>query len=229
MVAAHSPQVPAPISTRETPYHSHDMRLPQPLRLMLRYLALKHNKFTAIWLRFGAVSNEDFNEHLRKNRKVYGIGTNCSINHDIVITDPPYVRIGNNVCLSSCTLVGHDASIFILNNIYQNKYDSVGPIDIKDNVYIGIGAIVLPNTVIGPNAIVAAGAVVTSDVPPGSIVGGVPAKVIGTVDALAKKLEASTKSAPWSHLIAARQGAYDQKMESQLVALRTAHFWGGRD
>ena len=49
---------------------------------------------------------------------------------------------------------------------------------IKDNVLIGMGAIVMDGAVVESNTIIAAGAVVTKDVPPYSIVGGVPAKVI---------------------------------------------------
>lgn len=51
----------------------------------------------------------------------------------------------------------------------------------------GGGCIITPNTVIGPNAIVAAGSVVTKDVPEGVIVGGNPANIIGRVEELVNK------------------------------------------
>lgn len=53
------------------------------------------------------------------------------------------------------------------------------PIVIHDFVWIGVGAIILQGVEIGEGAVVAAGAVVTKDVPPYSVVGGVPAKIIG--------------------------------------------------
>ena len=64
----------------------------------------------------------------------------------------------------------------------------MGTIEIFDNVVIGSDSTILYNTRIGPNAIVAAGSVVTKDVPEGAIVGGNPARVIGkTEDLLAKR------------------------------------------
>jgi len=70
----------------------------------------------------------------------------------------------------------------MLNRAYGVKLDSVGKIDIRDNVFVGYGAIVMPNVTIGPNAIVAAGAVVMrGDYPDNSLIAGNPAKVIRTL------------------------------------------------
>lgn len=52
------------------------------------------------------------------------------------------------------------------------------PITIRDNVWFGAGVQVLPGVTIGEGAVIAAGAVVTKDVPPRTLVAGVPAKVI---------------------------------------------------
>jgi acetyltransferase-like isoleucine patch superfamily enzyme len=149
----------------------------------------------------------------------------CLINLDVCITDPEYVRLGNNVCLSSCTLLGHDGSIAVLNKAYNTRLDSVGKIDIKDNVFIGIGAIILPGVTIGPNAIIGAGAVVTKDVAEGDIVGGVPTRPIGRVDDLVNRLEKTTRELPWADLILQREGSYHPLIEPELKHQRIAHFY----
>ena len=105
------------------------------------------------------------------------------------------------------------------------KLDKVGKVDIKDNVFVGHGAIVLPDVTIGPNAIIAAGAVVTRDVPENSIVAGVPARVIGSLNEHVKKLEAETKTLPWFDLIQSREGGYDAAMEPVLKNKRIKFFF----
>ena len=91
--------------------------------------------------------------------------------------------------------MGHDGSIAMLNRAYNLKLDSAGKIDIGDNVFIGYGAIVLPNVTISSNAIVGAGAVVTKDVAEGDLVAGVPARPIGRVEDESEKI-ASPNSKP---------------------------------
>ncbi len=56
------------------------------------------------------------------------------------------------------------------------------PVHIKRNAWIGMGAIILPGVTIGENAIIAAGAVVSKDVPDNALVGGTPAKMIKSLD-----------------------------------------------
>ena len=58
---------------------------------------------------------------------------------------------------------------------------STNPVTIEDDVWIGANAVILPGVTIGNHCVVAAGAVVTKDVPPHSLVAGVPAKVIKNI------------------------------------------------
>ncbi len=158
---------------------------------------------------------------------LYSCGTTPTINVGCNITDPYLVRIGNNCALSACTLLGHDAVVHIVNRERGLKLDSVGFIDIRDNSFIGHGAIVMPNVRIGPNAVVAAGSVVTKDVLPNTIVGGAPAKVIGSYDEMVERLKKRSASYPWIELIEQREGSFDAALEPRLREMRVKHFYGG--
>ena len=68
-------------------------------------------------------------------------------------------------------------------DFYDRAVLTCKPVHIKRNAWIGIGSTILPGVTIGENAIVAAGAVVTKDVPDNAMVGGVPAKIIKMLDA----------------------------------------------
>lgn len=192
---------------------------------VVRKLAFKYGKFSFLYRRVCRPRGEEYAQYLRKHGRFYHIGDHCSILTSTVFTNPEYVRIGNNVHFSSCILIGHDGSVAMLNRAYNVKIDSVGKIDIRDNVFIGLNALILPNVTIGANAIVAAGAVVTKDVLEGDIVAGVPARPIGRVENLVKKLQAQTNSLPWVDLINSRKGAFDSELEPLLIQKRVAYFY----
>lgn len=95
------------------------------------------------------------------------IGDNVWIGYDTLLetSRPHLVSIGNNVVISMrAMLIAH--------------FRGATSIRIEDDVFIGPGAIILPNVVIGRGSVVTAGAVVSSSVPPKSVVQGNPARVI---------------------------------------------------
>jgi acetyltransferase-like isoleucine patch superfamily enzyme len=90
------------------------------------------------------------------------------------------IRIGNQVNLGPlAAIIGANHGVAVGVPIQQQPHRSE-PVTIGNDVWIGAGAIVLPGVCIGAGAVVAAGAVVTADVPPGAMVAGVPAVVIGS-------------------------------------------------
>jgi tetrahydrodipicolinate N-succinyltransferase len=74
-------------------------------------------------------------------------------------------------------ILTHDASFFIHTRRYR-----FAPVNIGDRVFVGYGAIIMPGITIGDDSIIGAGAVVTRDVPRNTVVGGVPASVLGSTD-----------------------------------------------
>lgn len=107
-------------------------------------------------------------KHYGSDNEFLSIGSFCSIAEKV-----NFILGGNHVYENVLTYP-------IRANIMNQGYEATsnGPIIIKDDVWIGFGATILSGVHIGQGAVVAAGAVVTKDVPPYAIVGGVPAKVI---------------------------------------------------
>ena len=116
----------------------------------------------------------------------------CCINNavgDVIIGD--YTRIGlHNTIIGPVTIGNHvnlaqGITVTALNHNFSEadkRIDeqgvSTGQVVIGDDVWIGANAVVLPNVSIGRHCVIAAGAVVTKDVPDGCVVAGIPAKII---------------------------------------------------
>ena len=116
----------------------------------------------------------------------------CCINNavgDVTIGD--YTRIGIHctvigpVCIGNHVNLAQGITVTALNHIFKDssrRIDEQGvstkPVVIGDDVWIGANAVILPGVTIGSHCVVAAGAVVTKDVPPHSLVAGVPARII---------------------------------------------------
>lgn len=106
------------------------------------------------------------------------IGKNVFINFDCVFLDLGGITIEDNVLIApkvSLLSEGHPVDPADRQSLVP------GPIHIKKNAWIGANATILPGVTIGENAVVAAGAVVSKDVPANTIAGGVPAKILRTI------------------------------------------------
>ncbi len=102
-----------------------------------------------------------------------------------------FVNQGVTIHAAAGIAIGDDVMIGDLVAVYDTNFHEVDPaagvvtkpVEIGRNVWIGRGAVVLPGVTIGEHSVVAAGAVVSADVPPRSVVAGNPARVVREVDA----------------------------------------------
>lgn len=113
--------------------------------------------------------------HIRAPKGIH-IGSNVSIGPGVLLDGRKGLEIGNSA------VIAYDAIIWTLNHDY-NDVHFVGkgaPVKIGSYAWVCSRSVILPGITVGEGAVVATGAVVTKDVPPYTIVGGIPAKVIGT-------------------------------------------------
>lgn len=110
------------------------------------------------------------------------IGDNTFIGHMCSIRIGKQVNIGNNCLIAAGTTIadidGHPLDAKRRRDGETSALEDIHPISIGDDVWIGADALIMKGVHIGDRAIVAARSVVTKDVPPDTIVAGIPAKVV---------------------------------------------------
>ncbi len=195
--------------------------VPRPIARLLRYLAVERGIGIGLYRRLCRPDGLAWAQLLKRRGTLRTIGDDCSVLTNVVITDPQFVVLGNNVRLSGCTLFCHDGAVNMVNRAYGSRLDRFGKIVIGDDVFIGHQAVVLPGTTIGNKVLIGAGAVVSGMVPDNSVMVGVPARKVGTLDDLHRRWSADAETCPWPHL-----GTGEQRPSAELERLRAAHFFG---
>lgn len=145
------------------------------------------------YLKKKLVPMSKYPDYLRK--KGVNIGENCEIYKSANFGSEPYlITLGNHVRINAgVQLITHDGGYWVLRNECSRfgsefcNIDYLDEIRIGNNVHVGTNAIIMPGVCIGDNCVIACGAVVTKNVKANSIVGGVPAHYIESLNEYVEK------------------------------------------
>lgn len=124
--------------------------------------------------------------HLRLNKNcVFTAKKNVFVGSGVLINSGCYFEAKAPITIGNGVLIGYEATIVTTNHLYSDPTRLIKdqglvshPVTIQDDVWIGTKAIILPGVTVGTGSVIAAGAVVTKNVAPYTVVGGVPAKFI---------------------------------------------------
>lgn len=109
---------------------------------------------------------------------------------ELSIAENSYLNDGVIICAAQSIVIGRDAKIADMTYIYDTDFHEVSPdapirvapVKIGNNVWIGAKSMILAGSVIGDHSVIAAGSVVTGNIPAKSLAAGIPAKVIKPLD-----------------------------------------------
>ena len=134
--------------------------------------------------------------HLRFPAAIRRQGRDCICHWTAELKFPDNIELGDGVIIGAETTLGAHSPIRLGNHVRLSKGVTIetagldfsghsapyphisAPITLEDDVWVGTGATILGGVTVGRGAVIAAGALVVTDIPAGSIAGGVPAKVI---------------------------------------------------
>lgn len=183
--------------------HSSESTLPsvRAMRLLFDYAQLSREELIELCqglhrkqIRWLAINHPD-NSTRRLFYELTGvqIGADTYINSGLVLYDEyeGLVRIGARVAIAhNVTIVANqgpnNSRLAEIPYVQQHLIKSA-PVSIEDDAWLGTGIIILPGVTVGRGAVIAAGAVVTRDVEPFTVVAGTPAKLVRRLDPFAEK------------------------------------------
>lgn len=168
------------------------MEIKYRLRKIVKKFSLVYDKFYRLYIRS---SSKRYEAHLRKcgiklGNNIYW-GNIHSI--DIDTSRPCLLEIGDNVRLDTgLTILTHDFGSYVFRLVYNDYVGASAKVKIGNNVYFGNNCTVLKGVTIGDNCIIGTGSIITKDIPSNSVVAGVPAKVLSTLDEYYQKRKSAS-------------------------------------
>jgi len=144
---------------------------------------IRKNLYKLAGVKIGKGASIGYGVQIFGNPKNITIKEKAEVNRGVYFHAREKIVIGKNTAISPFVKLITSANPNAPDNELRKYYSPIKrSIIIADNVWVGTGAIILPGVTIGEMSIVAAGAVCQKDVPPFTVVGGVPAKVIKHLD-----------------------------------------------
>ncbi len=128
-------------------------------------------------------------QHARKQG--VKVGKDCRIYILKWGSEPFLISIGDRVTITSgVKILTHDGATCLISSENSARYQRYAPVTIGNDVFVGVNSIIMPGVEIGHNVVIAAGSVVTKDIPNNTVVAGSPAKKIMTFYEYEKKVKA---------------------------------------
>ena len=122
-------------------------------------------------------------------KKGVKVGSGCRVYIRSWGTEPFLVTIGNRVTITSgVKIITHDGSTCLVHDAEGFRYQNYRPVEIGDDVFIGVNSIILPGVKIGSNVIVGAGSVVSHDLNDRGVYVGSPARKVADFDVYKRKV-----------------------------------------
>lgn len=129
-----------------------------------------------------------FSNLYRTGFKGFKCGRDCFIGEECFLDMADSVSMGDQVTLAERVMIMTHLNVGFRDHPLQDRFPSSSdPVEIDSGVFIGAGAIILPGVKIGKEAFVAAGALVNRNVEPHSVVAGVPARIISSIEGERRK------------------------------------------
>lgn len=140
------------------------------------------------------------------------VGSGCRIYTGNFGSEPWLIEIGDRVTVTGgVSFITHDGATWLARDERGRRYH-YARIRVGSDVFIGLNAIIMPGVDIGDRVIVGAGSVVTRSVPPGVVIGGNPARILGTYkDFIQRALSSGPADAD------AVGGSYRQRVQGMLT------------